>query len=217
MAQTTASADISDDESLLIAIHRCLIAGSRSPIKDSILPDSSRERPIRSTGCPASEEISASVTKAIIRSLEFLCQDARFSRASPCRGDPGLMEANRSTHQRSSFPTFAGSIAPNRALSILIQASASKSLSSRFLDSSRIFSLSSNAFSVFPSDNNVWKRSESGGFLSLGIECLLIQYSRPLVTLNHFFVPFTNAFLPLDESSEMLVKCFLGILQLRFQ
>ncbi len=205
---------MSDDESRLIAIQRCLIAGSRSPIEASILPDSRRERPIKSTGWPASEEMSASITRAIIRSLEFLCQDARFNRASPCRGEPGLMEASLSTHQRSSLPTFSVAIAPKRALSILIQASDSKSLSPRFLDRSRIFSLRIKAFSVWPSDNNVWKSSESDVVFSVGVVSLLIQCSRPLKALCHFFVLFPDAFFPLDESAKMLVQCILCFLQL---
>ena len=83
IAQTTDSAGISAEDSRLIAIHRCLIAGSRSPIEARILPDSNLDSPIMSDGCPLSEEISERVTKDIMFSPWFRCHAARFSNDTP--------------------------------------------------------------------------------------------------------------------------------------
>ncbi len=49
--------------------------------------------------------------------------------------------------------------------------------------------------------------SKLGGVFPSKVERVADNY-------NHLFVPFTDAFLPLDESSKVLIKCFLGILQL---
>ena len=78
-----------------------------------------------SLGCPADAETSERVTRAIMCSRLFICQDARFRSASPCRAEPGDIDENLSTHHLSSMPTSCDSMTPRRALSSLIQASVS--------------------------------------------------------------------------------------------
>ncbi len=125
IAQTIDSADISPPERRFIAIHRCLIADSKSPNSAWMRPDSSLDKPIISFGNPSEEVMSEKITSAIIDCPPFLCQEPRLSSEIPCNVEPGETVANRSEHHDSSSPTASSPRTPSRARSIRIQASTS--------------------------------------------------------------------------------------------